>query len=396
MVITIQPIEMVSSAGAARHMPPPRAHTHPSSLPARLAECKKLLRREYMQRHSIPWIICFSGGKDSTLLLQLVFEMLLEDAENHHRHIHVIANDTLVESPLIIRHLDNQLRLLRKFCAEHQLPVTVKKTTPEKRNTFWVNLIGRGYASPSRIFRWCTDKLKIQPTSKYIKEQVDQSGKVIVLLGVRASESRNRRKIADKMNQDKQTLIPHPSLTNCMVFSPLINITDEELWAVLLQRRPPWGKDHRNLITLYRNAKGQCPTMLDKSDAPMCGGASARFGCWTCTVIENDKSLEGLIDSGYEEFQPLVDFRDYLAEIRAKPMSRMKRRRNGRIFYRKDGSIIRGPFTLRVRAQLLDKLEELEQEMPANRKLISEEEKQLIREIWAKDAADYRSPAWRK
>ncbi|MCH9758673.1 MAG: DNA phosphorothioation system sulfurtransferase DndC [Proteobacteria bacterium] len=370
-----------------------------SVLAGDLAMCQQQLSEEYDKQHEIPWIVCFSGGKDSTLLLQLTLEMLLEKKKKGYsrREIHVVANDTLVESPLIIEHLDGQLRLIKKFSREYNLPVKVVKTTPSIDSTFWVNLIGRGYASPNRSFRWCTDRLKIKPTNKYIKEQVNENGKVITLLGIRASESRNRRKISQDMESTQTTLRPHKSLVNCMIFSPIIKINDNDLWTILLQRPPPWGGSHRKLITLYRNAQsGRCPTMLDKSDAPMCGGASARFGCWTCTVIENDKSLEGLIDSGEERFQPLVDFRDYLAEIRSKPSSRMKRRRNGRIYTRLDGSAIKGPFTIRTRKLLLNKLEQLQADPLMSQKLISDEEKKIITQIWKKDEKDYKSSTWRK
>ena len=57
---------------------------------------------EYKQPHSYPWVVGYSGGKDSTLVLQLVFEMLLDLApSDRKREVHIVANDTLVESPLI-------------------------------------------------------------------------------------------------------------------------------------------------------------------------------------------------------------------------------------------------------------------------------------------------------
>ena len=371
--------------------------SEPSTLMHQFTKCKQLMVEEYNKKHNIPWIVCFSGGKDSTLLLQIVCEMLLEQQTKPTRKVHVVANDTLVESPLIVSHLDSELKKIETFSKKHKLPMEVIKTTPGINDTFWVNLIGRGYASPNRSFRWCTDRLKIRPTSKYIKEQVAENGEVIVLLGVRSSESRSRKKIAKELEENQITLRPHKTLANCMVFLPIIDMDDEGLWTILLQRRPPWGETHRNLITLYRNAQGgRCPTPLDKSDAPMCGGASARFGCWTCTVIKNDKSLEGLIDSGFEQFQPLVDFRNYLAEIRSMPSSRMKRRRNGTLATKSDGTPVKGPFTVRTRKLLLEKLEELERQSDGENKLISVEEKEMIAKIWEKDEKDYRSSKWRK
>ena len=128
----------------------------------------------------------------------------------------------------------------------------------------------------------------------------------------------------------------------------------------------------------------------------MCGGSSARFGCWTCTVIAKDKSLEGLVDSGFEEFQPLIDFRDYLSEIRDMPKYRMKRRRNGTIGKLRDGRIYRGPFTLSAREMLLKKLEDLEQETDMKGELISKKEKDAIVKIWEEDRRNYQRASWRR
>lgn len=44
----------------------------------RLREVQFALRAEYFAANKDPWIIGYSGGKDSTLLVQLVFEMLLD------------------------------------------------------------------------------------------------------------------------------------------------------------------------------------------------------------------------------------------------------------------------------------------------------------------------------
>ena len=54
-----------------------------------------------------PWVIGFSGGKDSTVALQLVWYALrgLEPSERS-KPIYVISGDTQVETPVIIDYLD--------------------------------------------------------------------------------------------------------------------------------------------------------------------------------------------------------------------------------------------------------------------------------------------------
>ena len=195
----------------------------------KITRCLAALKREFMRSHSTPWIICFSGGKDSTLLLQFVFEMLQgRDIDPARRDIHIIANDTLVESPLVARHLDKQLAAIRKHVKAIGMPVKVKKTHPRADHTFWVNLIGKGYASPNRLFRWCTHRLKIEPTTSYIKKQVSENGKAIVLLGVRSDESANRAREVARHTVKNSNLHPHASLQIAWFFAqfwtcPLMN-----------------------------------------------------------------------------------------------------------------------------------------------------------------------------
>lgn len=340
---------------------------------------------EYKQPHSFPWIIGFSGGKDSTLMLQLVFEMLLDLAPgDRKRSVHIVANDTLVESPIVIKYLDRMLDRLKKSIETLQLPITTFKTTPAIDQTFWVNLIGRGYPAPNRNFRWCTDRMKINPTSEYIKSTVSEHEQVILLLGVRREESAKRAETVNRYSNGSR-LNKHNDLKGCMVYRPIVDFTTDEVWQILLQRRPPWGGTHRELITLYKNAQGgECPLIIDKSQAPSCGTSSSRFGCWTCTVVVKDKSMEGFIDSGYGHLVPLLDFRDWLSEIRDNPNKRMAHRRGGTLTFMSNGKLIPGPFTFETRKEILDKLLGVQLELQET--LISDEEITLIKRIWAEDA----------
>ena len=224
-------------------------------LGTRLKDILADLRIEYLQSHNTPWIIGFSGGKDSTLLAQLVLEMLMSlPPRQRVRHIHIVANDTLVESPVIARHLDAVLNRIRSSIEPLRLPITVAKTTPETEQTFWVNLIGRGYPSPSRMFRWCTDRMKIAPTTEYICSQVDASGAAILLLGVRRAESTQRARSVQRYDNGER-LNPHNTLKNCYVYKPIVELSTEDVWQTLLQSSPPWGGSHRELVTMYRNAR---------------------------------------------------------------------------------------------------------------------------------------------
>ena len=356
-------------------------------LAAKLDRIRAELLDEYRQPHRHPWIVGYSGGKDSTVVVQLVFEMLLGLPRSERaRAVHVIANDTLVESPLVVGHLETTTKLIGEAAALLRLPVVTKITAPTIDHSFWVNLIGRGYPSPSRSFRWCTDRMKIQPTSTYIRRQANQTGEVILLLGVRREESAARA--ASAARYDRQSggarLNPHNDLAGCHVFRPILDLTTDEIWEFLGLMKPPWGGSHQALIKLYRESLGgECPVVTQKSDAPSCGTSSSRFGCWTCTVVVKDRSLEGFVEAGYAEFGPLLEFRDWLASIRDENGRRTIRRRNGTITHLRTGEVVRGPFTIETRQKILDKLLTLQSEV--GRTLVTEEELARIKEIWAED-----------
>jgi DNA sulfur modification protein DndC len=227
--------------------------------------------------------------------------------------------------------------------------------------------------------------MKIQPTSHYIKSQIDATGQVILLLGVRRSESATRAASVGRYDNGER-LNRHNDLVGCMVFRPIVELTTDDVWEFLSSKEPPWGGSHAKLIKLYRDAGGgECPVVTQKSDAPSCGTSSSRFGCWTCTVVEKDRSLEGFVESGFTEFGPLLDFRDWLVSIRNDRERRQARRRDGRITITDAGTFVPGPFTLQARNEILERLRALELEI--KQPLISDEEVDLIREIWVDEIA---------
>ena len=355
------------------------------TLREKLRGIRQELRAEYLQPHDKPWMIGFSGGKDSTLLAHLVLECLMSVApDERKRRVFIVSNDTLVESPIFQSFVDRLLGQLSDGVAALRLPVEVIKTHPLIEESFWVNLLGKGYPAPNRTFRWCTDRMKIRPTSRFIRQIVSEKGEAILLLGVRRSESAARSaNIAKHEATSEGSLSPHADHKGVWVFSPIKDLTTDEVWITLLNSRPPWGGSYRDIVALYKSAQGtECPFVMSANDAPSCGSNSARFGCWTCTVVEKDNSLESLIAAGNEHLEPLAEFRRRLREVSENPDCRSKTRRNGQPGL--------GPIIVPIRAQLLEEL--LSIQTVVGLPLISEVEVRLIRDQWGKDQAE---EAWR-
>jgi DNA sulfur modification protein DndC len=348
-------------------------------LQQKLRAIRSQIRDQYRFQPPMPWIIGFSGGKDSTLLAQLVVEAILGIApEERTRQVYLVCNDTLVESPLFQRYVVASLDKLREGLETLSIPLSVVTTKPKESETFWVNMLGRGYPAPNRSFRWCTDRMKVRPTSEFIKSCVSQTGEVVLLLGVRRNESAERAKNIQRREVAAQgsLLKPHDDLKGCQIYCPIQELTTDDVWVALLENRPPWGGKHSDLFQLYRDASdGECPFVLGDADVASCGSSSARFGCWTCTVVEKDRSLEALAGAGYTDLQPLVDFRTRLKSVSENPEYRSKTRRNGQPGL--------GPLTVEARELLLAELLAIQEQ--CGLKLISDGEERLVREQWVKD-----------
>ena len=345
-----------------------------------------------------PWVIGYSGGKDSTCALQLIWRAIRElPTENRDKPIFVLSSDTLVETPIIVDYIDSTLSAINAAAVTQEMPISAQKVVPEISDSFWVNLIGRGYSAPSMRFRWCTERLKINPANAFIKKRVAEFGEVVMVLGVRSSESATRAQIMSLHKIEGTVLSRHSTLPGAFVFTPIEAFGVDDVWAFLLQNESPWGSDNRDLLTMYRNAQaGECPLVVDKQ-TESCG--NSRFGCWVCTVVTRDKAMEALVENGEEWLEPLLDLRDELASTQDPG-----RKREFRDFRRRDGSVtfvgdaetsIPGPYLFAYRKAFLRKLLEAQDQINKNAPpgekitLIQDEELREIRRIWRSEQGDW-------
>ncbi len=300
-----------------------------------------------------PWLVGFSGGKDSTMLASLIFDAVLSvPPAERKKPISVLCTDTRVEIPAIAEMVEGTLSRMQRFSQQNDLNIEVNLLKPPPEQSFWVNMIGRGYPPPNRSFRWCTQRLKIDPVTIFVNQRLGHWGEAILHLGARREESSSRAQtMAGRAKRNG--LNRHPDLPRVWVSNPIEFLTTEEVWAYLLQKPNPWGGNNRPLYKLYANASnGECPMQIDTS-TPSCG--NSRFGCWTCTVVERDKASEGLLAAGDERMEHLLEFRETLLEFRNPDKGwRDSRRMNGN-----EGP---GPLVIRGRRELLKHLLKLQEE----------------------------------
>ena len=360
-----------------------------------LAELYEEVRELYLRNKS-PWVIGFSGGKDSTATLQVIWNALSGlPADKRSKPVYVLSSDTLVETPVMVDQIDRTLALIDEAATLQNMPIETQKVKPKLQDTFWVNLIGKGYPAPYNRFRWCTDRLKIKPANTFILNCVAKYGDVIVVLGVRKSESATRAQSMSLRQINGSILRRHSTLPNAFVYAPIEDFSSDDVWSYLLNQKAPWGGQNRDLLALYRNANaGECPLVIDTT-TPSCG--SSRFGCWVCTVVEKDNAMESLIDNGEEWLEPLLELRDFLAstqEFENKTELRDHKRRGGQVSFTPRGDIARGPYKLSTCKFILKQLLEAEKAISTHPngqdvQLIGVEELHEIRRIWRNERQDW-------
>lgn len=334
-----------------------------------------------------PWLIGFSGGKDSTVLCCLVFEMLRRlPVEQVNKKVYIVSSDTMVENPLVGRYMRNISALIGEQGESYKIESSV--ITPEIDKTFWSCLIGLGYPTPEAPgFRWCTDKLKIRPLNKFVVDTINENGEIVMLLGVRKAESSYRARGIKAREIEGKVLIPHTDIRNAYVYNPLTEIPNERIWAFLLSgdALTPWGSDNKYLFSLYQGENlGEEESALGQVDEnKMRITGNSRFGCWICTMVKEDKSLKNFIDHGEEWLIPLRDFRNWLLEIRDNPDYRDRKRRNGSVYVKEDGELGFGSFNMYGRKEILRRL--LQLEVDTDLELITQEELKMIDSMWERE-----------
>jgi len=372
-----------------------------------IRETIETLKEQYFADER-PWVVTYSGGKDSTCVLQLTLTMLqeLHIEGRDYKHTYVVSSDTTVEMPIIEKYLQTKLDEISDFALKTDLKLSCHKLSPKIDESFWTLMLGKGYPAPTSTFRWCTERMKINPATHFLETLVNKHQSILMLLGVRSDESHARETSIAKRKLNQRGLSPHNNIPNAFVLSPIKHWKNEEVWTYLSNTSKestpfPW-KDHKYMMSLYDKGSGEgdCNIALNP-DSPSCG--KTRFGCWICTVVEKDRSMEGMLQNGEEWMSPLWEYREKLYLYRQPNSGKRDTRR-------RDGSIGAGPFLPETRRELLDKLFQKEIEITNNYhkikkndidynpnetfELIKNDEIILIQQNWSSDG-DIKNSAYR-
>ena len=381
----------------------------------------------------IPWVVGYSGGKDSTAILQLVWQAIkeLKEEGKDTKPVHVITTDTLVENPAVSLWVDRSLSRMRQAVKEQGLNIEPHKLVPEVKDRFWVNLVGRGYPAPRFKFRWCTDRLKIAPSNNFINTMVKQNGEAILVLGTRAAEGSARASNAkthfegiktrkdeygnevivwkkENTRQDLGLSVVQ-GMDRVWSYTPINEWTNDDVWSFLSQVPNHWNHPNTDLLGMYQGATegGECPLVVDDS-TPSCG--DSRFGCYVCTMVGEDKSFAAMIQNDEEKewMLPLMGLKELIdvnAPDRESRIQKLQNEKKFRDFRRMNGSLtvfvskardhaelVYGPYKQHYREQLLEAI--LRAQVAVNKmgpeevrdlKLLDVEDLEEIRRLWVEE-----------
>lgn len=322
------------------------------------------IQHEY-SRNSLPWSLGFSGGKDSSALLKVVY-IALSNMRTKSKPVTVVYCDTGVEIPVVHSFVHETLSGLSREAKESGVPLETQILCPPIQDRYFSKVIGRGYPPPSYRFRWCTDVLRINPVKHFLAGTQKRG---VILLGIRRGESTERDRVLLRHKTHDEYYFRQSNNTNVTIYSPLIEYRARDIWSLIAENSQPRSIDAERLKTLYGVLN---PNRSENGILPDLPNTRGRFGCWTCTVVREDRAVQNLVRAGYQSLQPMLEFRNWLLTIRSDPAYRHEFRRNG-----DKGP---GPFTLEARKEILQKLLEVQGRVEVN--LISTAEIDYIERQW--------------
>lgn len=164
-------------------------------------------------------VISFSGGKDSSVVADLVTKALSDPSIVH------IFGDTTLEFPTTIEYA-------KRFRADH--PQAIFKTAKNQEQDFME--VCEDIGPPARMMRWCCSMFKTGPITRVINSFY-RNQPILTFYGIRKEESVSRSKYnrvedsADAVKIKQQT-----------VAAPIFSWKDADVWLYLLTNHVDFNK----------------------------------------------------------------------------------------------------------------------------------------------------------
>jgi len=310
-------------------------------------------------------LVSFSGGKDSTTVLQLVLAALAGTGKK----LYIVTADTRMEIPFFQEYVEGVKAQISKYIATENINAEVVTVMPTAKDSFWSAVLGKGYPAAHMGFRWCTGKLKVDPITKFTK-RVTAGHEYTVFIGVRSAESALRAKLYTRKDYRPNH------------FAPVVDWSAGDIWEYLLTEPCPWG-EHTKLVEVYRYSSDEC--VYGEAQGACVG--NARYGCWACPLQASTQLDMIGMNTGDDRYRELKWYKEVLTGMANKKAYRSAIRRNG--------SAGTGPFLVEIRKSLFADLKKVE--ASTGWQLITPEEEACILRDWeideyVHDTADSTAP----
>ena len=214
-------------------------------------------------------VISFSGGKDSTVVADLVVRALEKP-----NLVHIFGNTTL-EFPLTIEYV-------HRFRKNN--PKAVLKIAKNKEQVFYD--VCEDIGPPARMMRWCCSMFKTGPITRVINNLYKEK-QILTFYGIRKYESVSRSKY-DRVSSNNESV----KIQKQTVAAPIFDWKDVDVWLYILSEK------------------------IDFNDAYRLG--YDRVGCWCCP---NNNERAQFLSKVYmpEEYSKWRDFLVSFARKIGKP-----------------------------------------------------------------------------
>lgn len=306
--------------------------------PEALAETVKAL---LLQGHLLA--VASSFGKDSMSALTLAVEgyrRAVRDGGKPILPLVVLSADTGIENPAIHAYVKRQIAHLEAYAAAEDLDIRVRVGRPLLQDTWVVRVLsGRALPSWPGVRRDCTRDLKIAVSDRSLRALVPDlqaeyvaagdthraaliaNAKPVVIVGTRFEESATRARNMTKRGNEAAAI----TWADKKGELPLIAAwSTDDVWEFLAGAGqgehatfPGFAPDYSETLAVYRSATGECPVVATSQNGGSTPGpCSARFGCWACTAIQEDRSMRTMLtDPRFAHLEGLADLRDYVASL---------------------------------------------------------------------------------
>lgn len=298
----------------------------------KVALAKESIIRQFREGNHL--VVGTSFGKDSSVCNALVCSAMLDAREQGINIPRVVFAHSMTgyDNPAIDQYAIGEIKALRDYIHKHSLPAVVEVQEPTLSNDYLVNMVGgRMVATMPGTGRACADMLKVQ-TNRQLKRRLKSMlpGPVVNVVGKRWDESAMR---ASNMAASGERPDATVEVNGERLLTPIAHFTIDDVWMTVgmakLARESSTAAayetytDFEAMTKAYRDGNGgECMVSAfayGKAGSTTCG---ARFGCWTCTQVESDRSMENMVAETHPHFRNLLNIRQYILDNHWDPSSR--------------------------------------------------------------------------